>query len=781
VDRNGRVLSANRAARSRYGLLPGSCESDWVTRMESAPERISVSRWVAATEAIHSQVSHEFLRDSQRLETTVWPVFDTDDRVDLLAVHVRDITARWEWETALRQSRELLEQRVSERTAELAHANAQLREEVEERTRAVDSLRKSELRFRNLAENSLQGILVTDRELRPLFANGALASILGFESTEQMLSLPSATHLLEASSRQDFAARAGACLEAGREPQQVELLGHRADGRDVALLANMAAVLWDDQTAVQVVLVSIDARKRAERERQLLATAVDQAEEGVAITTQNSLLVYANRSYARLLGASSESAQGRHIEPHGLLSDGRDLSEVVLPLLAQGRSWSGRYSVAGPHKELIWRSVAFSPISDGDGRTTHHIEVCRDITKQLLLEQELAQAQKMESIGRLAGGIAHDFNNILAVITSFSELLLERPALGEREREQAQVILDSAGRAAALTRQLLAFSRKQVLHIEPVRLNDVVTGIEKMLRRMIGEDVDLHTVLGSELHIVHADKSQIEQIVMNLAVNARDAMPEGGSLTIETRNVRLDPKNDPSTNGATGGGYVMLACTDSGEGMDADTQARIFEPFFTTKPLGKGTGLGLATVYGIVKQLGGTIEVESEPGNGAVFRIHLPATLDGNAGPGADVAASVYESSAGAHVLVVEDDPSVRRAAHLILESHGYVVVEANDGAAAVARLQRADERIDIVLSDVVMPGMSASEFLNTVEAIRPVPIVFMSGYADDSVASIGLLEGKVPFLGKPFSKHSLLQKVGEVLRVGKPSGSSTLAPPPGR
>ncbi|HEV8532448.1 MAG TPA: GAF domain-containing protein [Methylomirabilota bacterium] len=379
---------------------------------------------------------------------------------------------------------------------------------------------------------------------------------------------------------------------------------------------------------------------------------------------------------------------------------------------------------------------------------------------------QLAQAGKMEAIGHLAGGVAHDFNNLLMVIMGRTELLLNDLDATDPKRSTAKIIEQTAQRAADLTRQLLAFSRKQVLNPVVLDLNAVVPKMGEMLRRLIGEDIDLVTVLGSALGHVKADPGQIEQIIMNLAVNARDAMPEGGRLTLETANVDLDAGYARKHVGARPGPHVMLALSDTGIGMDAQTQAHIFEPFFTTKGPRKGTGLGLAMVYGIVKQSGGNIWVYSEPGKGASFKIYLPRIEepidDSHAGSSLPAPAHGVET-----ILLVEDEDTVRDLTRDILEAHGYTVLEARHGAEALRISEQHSGAIDLMLTDVVMPEMGGREVAERLAVQRPeTKVLYMSGYTDSAVVHHGVLDASTAFLQKPFSATVLVRKLREILGV---------------
>ena len=407
-----------------------------------------------------------------------------------------------------------------------------------------------------------------------------------------------------------------------------------------------------------------------------------------------------------------------------------------------------------------------------DERNTIFFELfAEDVTERRALEQQLRQAQKMEAVGRLAGGIAHDFNNLLTVISGYSEFLLERIGADPALRGPAQEIANAAERATALTRQLLAFSRKQMLAPKVLDLNGVVAENLKMLTRLIGEDIDLVMVPGPDIGAVKADPGQIEQVIMNLAVNARDAMPHGGKLTIETANVTLDDNYARFHAPVKPGDYVMLAISDTGMGMDAETQAHIFEPFFTTKGL-KGTGLGLSTVYGIVKQSGGYIWVYSEAGKGTSFKIYLPRVSATGEALAAQPALAASEQPSPGHetILLVEDEENLRRLARQSLENQGYNVIDAADGAAAIQISQAHQGPIHLLLTDVIMPGMNGRELANQVSPTRPeMRVLYMSGYTENHIGHNGTLDEGITLLQKPFTLPALKAKVREVLDTPLP------------
>lgn len=381
-------------------------------------------------------------------------------------------------------------------------------------------------------------------------------------------------------------------------------------------------------------------------------------------------------------------------------------------------------------------------------------------------EEQLRQSQKLEAIGMLAGGIAHDFNNLLTVIIGYSDLTLMRLSEEDPLHRNINEVGKAAERAASLTRQLLAFSRKQVLQPRVLDLNTVVSELEKMLRRLIGENIELRTALGPDLGNVKADPGQIEQIIMNLAVNARDAMPQGGKLTIETANVYLDEEYGKVHIGVVPGPYVMFAVSDTGTGIDSQTQARIFEPFFTTKEKGKGTGLGLSTVYGIVKQSGGNIWVYSEMGQGTTFKVYLPR-VDGDAPESTPAAAAEGVAQGSETILLAEDEDMVRTLARQILEMHGYQVLEAANGGAALLICERHKKEIHLLITDVVMPEMSGIELADRLAQLRPdMKVLFMSGYTDNAIVHQGVLDEGANFIQKPFPTDVLIRKVRSVLDV---------------
>jgi two-component system, cell cycle sensor histidine kinase and response regulator CckA len=389
----------------------------------------------------------------------------------------------------------------------------------------------------------------------------------------------------------------------------------------------------------------------------------------------------------------------------------------------------------------------------------------RDLTRQRKLENQLLQAQKMEAVGQLAGGVAHDFNNLLTVIMSYSSLLLSDEETAESVKGDIQEISNAAERAASLTRQLLAFSRKQVLQMRAVNVNEIVANVEKMLHRLIGEDISLTTRLARDLALIRADPSQLEQVLLNLAVNARDAMPAGGDLIITTDNAELSDEQLDRHLGASAGSYVMLSVTDTGGGMTKEVQRRLFEPFYTTKEAGKGTGLGLATVHGIVKQSGGDVYVYSEVGHGTTFKVYFPRLSESAEADICPAENPAIPPGGSETLLLAEDDDVLRALGARVLGALGYKVLVARTGAEALRIVAEYDGTIDLIATDVVMPGMNGSHLVEKVLEARPgIRVLFMSGYTDDEVMRRGVIDGQTAFLQKPFTPDLLAQKVRGVL-----------------
>jgi PAS domain S-box-containing protein len=502
-------------------------------------------------------------------------------------------------------------------------------------------------------------------------------------------------------------------------------------------------------------------RDREERFRQLTD---NMAEVFFVVDVDFHEVLYISPGYEIVWGRSCATMFERPASfMDAIVPQDRDTVAQNIHAVRRGEAGDVVYRIARPDGEIRWIHSHNVPVRESAGRIYRIAGVSMDITEQRNLERQFRQAQKMEAVGRLAGGVAHDFNNLLTVISSYTSLLLSEHSHSAPIREDLNEIAKAADSAAMLTRQLLAFSRQQVLEPRSLDLNDVVQRAEKMLRRVIGEDVELRTWLDPELASTRADAGQLEQVIMNMAVNARDAMPDGGSILLATSNVTVGDTIDGESFAAAPGAYVLLAITDSGSGMDEDTRNRIFEPFFTTKEPGKGTGLGLAMVYGIVKQSGGYISVQSAPGRGTTFKIYLPVVPFSN--DPVHVPAPGEFMRGTETILLVEDVAALRDIGRRVLERQGYTVLDASDSAEALAAAAAHDGPIHLLLTDVVLPGAGGRQLADLLKASRPqIRVLFTSGYTDDAVVRGGVFDSGVAFLQKPFAPETLARKVREVL-----------------
>jgi PAS domain S-box-containing protein len=539
----------------------------------------------------------------------------------------------------------------------------------------------------------------------------------------------------------------------------------RRDGSTVYVEISVTVVDIDGETAVfsigRDVTDMLEARRSLEVSERKHRSLVEQIPDVVWVASPDGRVIYLSPQVEAICGFAPEELLG------SVWFERMHADDVERVRRLSGAAGPGGYEAEYRWRrhdgQWIWIRSRGRAAVDADGKAV--VEgTFTEVTRQKSLEEQVRQSQKMEAIGQLTGGIAHDFNNMLAVILGNGRMLLDDLNEGDPRREDAEAIIDAADRAAALTRQLLTFSRRQVVQPTPLNLNHVVRGIEKMLRRVIGEDIDLSIGVPDDLGTVVADASGIEQVIMNLVVNARDAMPGGGRLIIETSNVTLDEECAAMHVDATPGAHVMLAVTDTGSGMDAETRRRAFEPFFTTKPQGMGTGLGLSTCYGIVREARGHIAIYSEIGHGTVFKVYLPR-IDAQRRAPAAVAASTAAGTGKETILLVEDDAQLRRTIHKILASLGYRVLDSSNGEEALSVCQSHDGPVDLILSDMVMPGLSGPEVVNLVKAYSPAArALFMSGYTDHALLRSGTGLVGVNFIQKPFTPQALGAKVRGVL-----------------
>ena len=551
------------------------------------------------------------------------------------------------------------------------------------------------------------------------------------------------------------------------------------DGRRIPVEINARVFDLDGSPALISSVRDISERKEAEnRYRSIFEGAI----EGIYRTSLEGRSQAANPALAKMLGYDSvaEYLSVMTDSAHQLWLDPAERPHFLQLLERDGVIRGYECQLKRKDGTPIWVSLNSRKVCGVDGRILYIDGFSEDITgrkraeaERAQLEQRFQQAQKMESIGRLAGGVAHDFNNLLTVINGYSRMLLAKLSAGDPMRETLTEIHNAGVRAAGLTRQLLAFGRKQVLEPHRLDINRVVEKMRPMLERLMGEDVEVRVALLAAGGTIHADPHQLEQVVMNLVVNARDAMPDGGKLLLETANVERDESYTRSHPEARVGRYVMLAVSDNGAGMDEETKNRIFEPFFTTKGAGQGTGLGLSMVQGIVAQSGGFINVYSEPGQGTSFKIYLPALAE--AAPDDWRPAAVPALEGKETVLVVEDQAEVRKYTVAALKEYGYRVIPAENAGEALLLCQR--ERVDLVLTDVVMPNVSGRQLADRLETLQPgIKVLFMSGYTDNVIVHHGVLEGGAKFIQKPFSPEELAGKVRAVLSPPAPAARILVA-----
>lgn len=518
--------------------------------------------------------------------------------------------------------------------------------------------------------------------------------------------------------------------------------------------------LQNDIAARKVVEAAL--RESEDRFRQL-AKSIDDV--FWLSTPDKSEFLYVSPAYERIWGRSCESLyQSPSTFHESIHADDRERMTQSLQQQRLGE-WDEVYRIVRPDGSVRWIRARAYPVRDEHGQTYRVAGVSRDITEQRGLEEQFRQSQKMEAVGRLAGGVAHDFNNLLSVILGYTSFVLEELKPADPLRTDVEQVFHAGKRASDLTRQLLAFSRQQVLQPKVIDLGFVVSGMKGMLERLLGADIELALLTPSSVGKVHADPSQVEQIVMNLAVNARDAMPHGGKLTIEIGSVEIDAAHALEKDGVAPGSFVTLSVTDTGTGLDATTRERMFEPFFTTKETGKGTGLGLSTVYGIVKQSHGYIGVQSEPKKGTTLKVYLPRTdlvLASEAPTRPPPPATLAGNET---ILLVEDDEQVRVMTRTLLRRHGYNVLDAQNGGEAFLISEKHDKKIHLLLTDVVMPRMSGRELAERLVPMRTdMRVLYVSGYAEDAIVHHGVLKDGISFLQKPSTPEALLLKVREVL-----------------
>ncbi len=632
------------------------------------------------------------------------------------------------------------------------------------RERYYRDLSERDARYRELLEQTQEAVSVSvDGKI--VYANPACVAMFGYQKA--LIGVPFSILFAPGGSREQVEEIVHNRLGGRPAPKLYEAVGMRGDGNTFDVELRITLVDFEGKSASQAILRDITSRKRMEGEirgsEERYRLLFERNLAGVYRSTASGRLLECNRAYARMMGYGSP-AEAMAQPATAYYGTPGEREEFLARLRREGSLVNYENQARRKDGSLVWVVENVSLIQSDEEGEEIILGTAFDMTDRRRLEEQLLQSQKMEAVGRLAGGIAHDFNNLLTAVSGYTELLLGQLPEGDPRRENAEEIREAGRRAAALTQQLLAFSRRQVLEPRVLDLNAVIVNTEKMLRRVIGEDVELTVSLDPALWRTRADPGQIEQAILNLIVNARDAMPRGGRLTLETGNVELDDKFAGAYVTVHPGPHVMLAVSDTGVGMDAEQQARLFEPFYTTKERGKGTGLGLSTTYGIVKQSGGSIWVYSEPGHGTTFKIYLPRCEDPLEEQPA-VLSPTAPVTGTETVLLVEDEPEVRRLVDKLLHMRGYTVIAAASPAEAIAASRRHEAEIQILVTDVIMPGMNGRELARTLAPSRPrMRVLYMSGYTDTAISQHGILAPGTAFLSKPFTPDALARKVREVL-----------------
>ncbi|HEY3929241.1 MAG TPA: PAS domain S-box protein [Candidatus Koribacter sp.] len=638
---------------------------------------------------------------------------------------------------------------------------------VAEQTRVCESLLQSESRFRALIEDAPVAVAIA-RGTEFIYVNPKFVTLFGYDNAEEIIGQPviscsAPESRLEVEERIRIRAT-GALLQ----PSHWEGGLLRKGGSAFVGRIDVACVRLPDGIATMGFVTDITRRKRAEealrKAETEYRTIFEQAVEGIFQTTPAGRPVGANPAMAKILGYDSPDEMLCRVIDSGsqVWGDPKERAAYVAQLERDGMVRGYETQHLRKDGSRIWVSLNGRVARDEQGEILYFEGFLEDITRRKQLEQQFLHAQKMEAVGQLAGGVAHDFNNLLGIITGYADLLAEDSALPQRARQRIAQISKAAEEAVAVTRQLLAFSRRQVLQTIALDLNVTVRETVKMLGRVLGEDIALTVSLAEELGTIQADPTGIDQIILNLAINARDAMPDGGTLTIETANVFLDESNLAKDVRITPGEYAMLAVSDTGTGIDAETQKRIFEPFFTTKGLGRGTGLGLSTVYGIVRQTGAHIRVYSEVDVGTAFKIYFHRVAESANIPSKQDREILQGGSET--ILLVEDDSTLRKLNLELLTGLGYNVLPAANASEALNIVHRYYGPLDLLLTDIVMPGMNGKQLADELIAIQPsIRVLFVSGYSENILRDRSLQPGS-DFLQKPFAKGVLAKKIRELL-----------------
>jgi len=640
--------------------------------------------------------------------------------------------------------------------------------DVTDQRKAERAVKSTDERLRFVAKATTDVIWDWDIQTNALVWNDSVETVFGHKQNQIYPEIQWWYDHLHPEDRERVIAGLHGVVEHGGTSWSDQYRYQRLDGTYANVLDRGYVARDQTGAALRVIgaMTDVTERTRSEAAIRFQAQLLNAVQQAVVATDPEGTVIFWNKFAENLYGWTAEEAVGRMIEEVTPSPFFRDHGAEIAGRGAVGESWTGEFLVQGKSGKAFPALLTSSPVLDERGRVLGFVGVSIDLTERRNLEEQFRQSQKMDAVGRLAGGIAHDFNNLLTVIRLNTEIILDSFDATDPRSDDVKQIKSAAERASSLTRQLLAFSRKQILQPRVLDMNSVVGTVEPMLRRLIGEDITITSQCGARGYVV-ADPGQLEQILVNLVVNARDAMPQGGRISIETKNVDLDENYTSEHAPVVAGRYVMLAVTDTGVGMNADTKEHAFDPFFTTKDPGKGTGLGLATVYGIVKQSGGYVWIYSEPGQGTALKLYFPEVSAAAAfGAGPEYQPTMKAPNRGSEtILLVEDEAAVRGLACRILERQGYRVIPAQHGRDAMEIATKEAGQIDLVLTDVVMPGMNGRGLVERLSGIRPaIKSLYMSGYTDDDIIRRGFIEPSKSFLQKPFTSEALLQTVRKVL-----------------
>jgi len=772
---DGRVDYYNKAWFDYTGLtLEQTEEWGWGAVLHPDDLKPCIERWTRSfTTGENYEIEYRFKRASD--ETYRWflgrasPRRNEEGEIMQWVGTCTDIEDQKRAEEELRRARSSLEDRVAERTAELAKSNEALHAENVERKQTEQALQRQQAELKALFDLIPAIVIFKDTKNNILRVNKRAAQIIGksVEEIEGKSTLKCFPEGAEKVYKDDLEV-----IQSGL-PKLAFVEGHQErDGKVRWVQTDKVPYRDEDGKVIGILALiqDITERKRTEESLQLLGSAVRQSKESIVITDAEldlpgPRIVFVNPSFTKMTGYTEEEAIGKTPRIlQGPLTDKAVLSRLRKNL-ELGEAFEGEainYRKDGKEFYLEWQ---IAPIRNAGGKITHFVAVQHDITERKRLETHLFQSQKMETVGKLAGGVAHEFNSIMTAIIGQSELLLTDLPPGDPLCRNATEIRTAAERAAILTRQLLAYGRKQILQPKIIDLNAVLTGMESTLRHLVGRGTDVRITPAAGLKAVKADAGQIEQVIMNMVMNASDAMPNGGKLTLETANVTLAEEYTSGFPDLKAGEYVMLAITDTGTGISEEVKGRIFEPFFSTKAIGHGTGLGLSTCYGIIKQSGGHIGVYSEPGRGTTFKVYLPQ-VEHEAKVSIQRQQSLDLPPGTETILLVDDDPALRMMAATLLRRLGYTVLAAADGIEALRLQQQSNTgHVDLLFTDVVMPNMSGKELADRVVALSPrTRTLFTSAYTENAIVHQGVLDKDVALLQKPFTPSALAHKLREVL-----------------